>query len=111
MKPYENLVLSKSAPSTEAPGGHSSRALVSDAQWRDFIFRHNDPYAAAKYEILMSWMGNGVGKEALVIGSGSGELCAILALEGAVLAVRRSKSSCNSLPGSYITDIRCTNMC
>jgi 2-polyprenyl-3-methyl-5-hydroxy-6-metoxy-1,4-benzoquinol methylase len=52
-------------------------------QWNDFLLRACDPYAMAKYEILLDWVGNIKGKTAVVIGSGSGEFAALLAHAGA----------------------------
>ncbi len=48
-------------------------------QWNDFLLREVDPYAAKKYEILLDWLGSIDHKEVLVVGSGSGELAALLA--------------------------------
>jgi 2-polyprenyl-3-methyl-5-hydroxy-6-metoxy-1,4-benzoquinol methylase len=52
-------------------------------QWNDFLLRACDPYAMAKYEILLDWVGNIKGHTAAVIGSGSGEFAALLARAGA----------------------------
>lgn len=52
-------------------------------QWNDFLLRKTDPYAQAKYEILLSWLGDLRGKTALVVGAGSGEFAALLAKAGA----------------------------
>ncbi|MDR3607830.1 MAG: class I SAM-dependent methyltransferase [Oligoflexia bacterium] len=52
-------------------------------QWNDFLLRQVDPYATAKYEILLDWLGNIAGRSALVVGSGSGELAALMAGKGA----------------------------
>lgn len=52
-------------------------------QWNDFLLRKVDPYATAKYEILLHWLGDAAGKTALVVGSGSGEFAALLAQSGA----------------------------
>jgi 2-polyprenyl-3-methyl-5-hydroxy-6-metoxy-1,4-benzoquinol methylase len=54
-------------------------------QWNDFLLRGVDPYATAKYEILMSWLGELRGKTVLVVGSGSGEFCVLLAKAGAIV--------------------------
>jgi 2-polyprenyl-3-methyl-5-hydroxy-6-metoxy-1,4-benzoquinol methylase len=52
-------------------------------QWDDFLLRQMDPYATAKYEILFGWLGDIRGKSALIVGSGSGELAALMASQGA----------------------------
>jgi 2-polyprenyl-3-methyl-5-hydroxy-6-metoxy-1,4-benzoquinol methylase len=52
-------------------------------QWNDFLLRACDPYAMAKYEILLDWVGDIEGKTGVVIGSGSGEFPALLARAGA----------------------------
>jgi 2-polyprenyl-3-methyl-5-hydroxy-6-metoxy-1,4-benzoquinol methylase len=52
-------------------------------QWNDFLLRACDPYAMAKYEILLDWVGSISGKKAVVVGSGSGEFAALLARAGA----------------------------
>ena len=65
-------------PEEMAPG----KVQVKD-QWTDFLIRRVDPYARAKYQIVLDWLGNLKDKEVLVIGSGSGELAAMLAARGA----------------------------
>ncbi len=60
-----------------------NQELVITDQWSDFLNRQFDPYATAKYEILLDWMGNLSGKTAIVVGCGSGEFCAMLAIKGA----------------------------
>lgn len=55
----------------------------SQAQWEDFLNRRLDPYAGTKYRILLGWLGDLRGATALVVGSGSGEFAASLALAGA----------------------------
>ncbi|MEK6705716.1 MAG: methyltransferase domain-containing protein [Bdellovibrionota bacterium] len=57
----------------------------SPFQWYDFLFRKTDPYAAIKYDILLSKLGSLHGKSALVVGSGSGEFAAFLAKRGAIV--------------------------
>lgn len=57
--------------------------LQPRGQWEDFHFRQMDPYAFAKYDVLMNWLGQIKTKSALVVGSGSGEFAALLALAGA----------------------------
>ena len=52
-------------------------------QWNDFLLRACDPYAMAKYEILLDWVGDIKGTTAVVIGSGSGEFAALLSRAGA----------------------------
>jgi SAM-dependent methyltransferase len=54
-------------------------------QWNDFLLRRVDPYAMAKYGILLDWLGDVRGKTVLVAGCGSGELCALLARRGAIV--------------------------
>lgn len=66
----------------------------SAAQWQDFLDRKKDPYAFAKYEILLDWLGPVENNKTLVVGSGSGELAAMLAQRGAqVLAVDIDEAS------------------
>jgi SAM-dependent methyltransferase len=55
---------------------------MKDARWNDFLFRERDPYAMAKYEILLDWLRDLRGKTVLVVGSGSGEFAALLARAG-----------------------------
>jgi 2-polyprenyl-3-methyl-5-hydroxy-6-metoxy-1,4-benzoquinol methylase len=52
-------------------------------QWNDFLLRELDPYAMAKYHLLLDWLGDVRGLTCLIVGSGSGELAALLALAGA----------------------------
>lgn len=52
-------------------------------QWNDFLIRDLDPYATSKYRIILDWLGDVRSKRCLIIGSGSGELAALLAREGA----------------------------
>jgi 2-polyprenyl-3-methyl-5-hydroxy-6-metoxy-1,4-benzoquinol methylase len=54
-------------------------------RWNDFLLRTCDPYAMAKYEILLDWAGNIKGKTVVVIGSGSGEFAALLARAGGLV--------------------------
>lgn len=54
-----------------------------DSQWNDFMVRRYDAYAAAKYEILLEWMGDVSGQSVLVAGCGGGELACLLAQRGA----------------------------
>ncbi len=71
-------------------------SIQPPGQWQDFCVRRSDPYALAKYEILLGWMGPVDGRQVLVIGSGSGELAAMLAQRGAyVLAVDIDEASVN----------------
>lgn len=74
-----------------------SNLTVSEGQWTDFLLRENDPYALAKYNILLDWMGNVSGKSALVIGSGSGEFCAMLASQGADVTALDIEQRCIDL--------------
>lgn len=60
-----------------------SAQIVIETQWDDFLLRANDPYAFAKYEILLTWLGSSKNKNVLVIGSGSGEFAIMLAQQGA----------------------------
>ena len=62
-----------------------TEATVLADQWSDFLLRRVDPYAMAKYKILLDWMGDIQGKSVLVAGCGSGEFCAFLALRGAAV--------------------------
>lgn len=52
-------------------------------QFNDFLIRRVDPYAQAKYRILLRELGDPHGKTALVVGSGSGEFACMLAQRGA----------------------------
>jgi SAM-dependent methyltransferase len=52
-------------------------------QWNDLQLRSIDPYAHAKYDILMDHLGPVRGLTVLVVGSGSGEFAAFLARAGA----------------------------
>lgn len=52
-------------------------------QWDDFLIRKFDPYAFAKYKILIEWMGTLHEQAVLVVGSGSGEFACMLAKQGA----------------------------
>lgn len=54
-------------------------------QWNDFLLRQSDPYANAKYEILLNWLGLVDGKKCLIVGSGSGEFAVMLAKRGAIV--------------------------
>jgi SAM-dependent methyltransferase len=54
-------------------------------QFDDFMVRSVDPYAHAKYDVLLKWLGNIQGLSILVVGSGSGEFAAYLAQNGAVV--------------------------
>jgi len=55
------------------------------SQWNDFLIRQVDPYAAGKYRLLLSWLGDLSGRSALVVGSGSGEMACLLARKGAAV--------------------------
>jgi SAM-dependent methyltransferase len=57
-------------------------AIELSSQRNDFLIRRVDPYAAAKYEILLRWLGDQRGRTALVMGCGSGEFAALLARAG-----------------------------
>lgn len=61
--------------------------ILPSHQWTDFNVRKWDPYAHAKYEILLSWLGDIKGKSAYIVGVGSGEFAAYLALKGAQVTV------------------------
>lgn len=63
----------------------STRAGALTDQWNDFLLRRVDPYAMTKYRILLDWMGDVRGKTVLIAGCGSGELCALFALRGAIV--------------------------
>lgn len=52
-------------------------------QWNDLLLRQVDPYASAKYQILLRWLGDLTDKRVLVVGSGGGEFAALLARKGA----------------------------
>ena len=54
-------------------------------QWNDFLLRSLDPYAMAKYDLLLDWMGDLKDAKILVAGCGSGEFCAFLAQRGAAV--------------------------
>jgi len=55
---------------------------LGDGLWNDVLLREKDPYATAKYEILLQWLGDLSGQSVLVVGSGSGEFAALLARSG-----------------------------
>jgi 2-polyprenyl-3-methyl-5-hydroxy-6-metoxy-1,4-benzoquinol methylase len=58
-------------------------SVQRENQWNDFLLRKVDPYASAKYQILLEGIGPVNGLSALVVGSGSGEFAALLAQGGA----------------------------
>jgi SAM-dependent methyltransferase len=71
----------------------AAQVVVRD-QRSDFQVRADDPYAMAKYAIALEWLGAVRGLQALVVGSGSGELACFLAQRGAeVLAVDVDEAS------------------
>lgn len=71
--------------------------IVITNQWSDFLIRQVDPYAFAKYKILLSWLKNISNKEILVIGSGSGEFTAMLAKQGALVTALDISQECIDL--------------
>lgn len=59
-----------------------SKHLANKYQYDDLLIRSKDPYANAKYEVLLEWLRKSEVKTILNAGCGSGELCFILASHG-----------------------------
>jgi len=59
-----------------------SKKLANKYQYDDLLIRSKDPYANAKYEVLLGWLKNKKVRTVLNAGCGSGEFCFMLAKEG-----------------------------
>ncbi len=60
----------------------SGKKLTNKYQYKDLLIRSRDPYANAKYEVILSWLKRNKIKTILNAGCGSGELSFILASKG-----------------------------
>jgi len=58
------------------------RKLANKYQYDDLLVRSQDPYANAKYEVILDWLKQNKIKKILNAGCGSGELSFILAQRG-----------------------------
>lgn len=60
----------------------SKKLFANKYQYDDLLIRSKDPYANAKYEVILNWLKGEKIKTILNAGCGSGELSFILALKG-----------------------------
>lgn len=56
--------------------------LKNRYQYDDLLIRNEDPYARAKYEIILGWLTKHRARKILNAGCGSGEFCLLLAQNG-----------------------------
>ena len=56
--------------------------MKNQYQYKDLLVRVNDPYANAKYEIILHWLKGKKMKRVLNAGCGSGEFSFLLAQKG-----------------------------